>query len=56
LQENQESFGKELKKLGYSDGRETKGERRTIWYGIRINEEYIRALVLKQQNQTTLPI
>lgn len=54
---SKEVFGKELKKLNYKDGRETKGEnRRTIWYGIRIRDEYIRALVLKQQNQTTLPI
>jgi putative DNA primase/helicase len=54
---SKESFGKELKKLDFQDGRESKGEnRRTIWYGIRIKEEYVKDLILRQQHQTTLPI
>lgn len=49
-----EPFGKELKRLNYQDGRESKGERRTIWYGIKVKEEYITSLFLKKQYQTTL--
>jgi P4 family phage/plasmid primase-like protien len=49
-----ESFGKELKKLGYQDGRESKGDRRTIWYEIKIKEEYITSRFLKNQYQTIL--
>jgi P4 family phage/plasmid primase-like protien len=34
--EQKETFGKLLKKYNYQDGRETKGERKTIWKGIRL--------------------
>ena len=35
--EQKETFGKILKqKYNYQDGRETKGERKTIWKGIRL--------------------
>ncbi len=51
---SKESFGKEMKRLEYKDGRESKGERKTFWYGIRIKEQYANSLVLKEQCQTTL--
>ncbi len=51
-----ESFGKDLKKLNDQDGRESKGERRTIWYGIKVKDEYINSIFLKKQHQTTLSI
>lgn len=35
-----ESLGKDLKKLGLEDGRETRGERKTLWKGIKLVEEY----------------
>ena len=54
---SKDAFGKELKELDFKDGRESKGENRKIlWYGIRIKDEYVKALVLKQKHQTTLPM
>ncbi|HXS60510.1 MAG TPA: hypothetical protein VN703_06835 [Candidatus Sulfopaludibacter sp.] len=42
--------------MDYKDGRESRGERRTLWCGIKIKDEYIRALVLRQQHPTTLSV
>jgi putative DNA primase/helicase len=51
---SKESFGKEMKRLDYKDGRESKGERKTFWVGIRLKAEYADSLFLKKQCQTTL--
>ena len=51
---SRESFGKEMKRLDYKDGRESKGERKTFWVGIRLKAEYADSLFLKKQCQTTL--
>jgi P4 family phage/plasmid primase-like protien len=45
-----EGLGKELRKIGWEDGRETKGDRRTLWRGIRLKDEYI---VLDKQRLVT---
>ncbi|MGD9672127.1 MAG: phage/plasmid primase, P4 family [Candidatus Nitrosocosmicus sp.] len=53
---SRESFGKELKKRqGVIDGREGKGERRrTLWYGMKLRDEYANYLSLRTKCQTTL--
>jgi P4 family phage/plasmid primase-like protien len=54
--EQKETFGKILKqKCNYQDGRETKGERKTIWKGIRLvkwnnNDPLQDILILSQDN------
>jgi len=43
---SKDAFGKELKELDFKDGRESKGENRKIlWYGIRIKDEYVKSYV-----------
>jgi hypothetical protein len=49
--ESKENFGKILKgKLGYKDGRESTGQRKTVWKGVKLLAEYN----LEEQQQTLL--